>query len=522
MQSAPFYVWTVQINRRMLEFCKFSPRIFPGGQLRIGFGTAIAILLIGSEPAPAQFLPPPPPPVPQPASPPPVSEEYILGAGDRIQIDIFNVPEYSGENGRHQVSVDGTLNLPLVGAISVRGMTVNQATEALSQAYGEYLQRPLITLKLLETRPIQVAIAGEVRSPGAYMMSPDAGGPTGPDGGRKLPTVTRVLQMAGGVTSLADIRQVKIRRAAGDNRETVINIDLWALLQTGDLRQDVPLRDGDSIFIPTVTELDRAESRQMSSANFASTADKPINVAVVGEVNRPGTHVLSVEQVEAAAGETAGRGALPLPETVGVFTVTRAIQAAGGITPEADIRAVEVRRISRTGTEQTITVDLWKLLREGDLEQDIALQQGDTIAVPEARSLDAELPSDAATASFAPGQIQVSVVGEVLKPGTITLPPNSSFNQAVLAAGGLQGGADKDEMELIRIAPNGTVSRRTIAIDLSGDVNDANNPVLRNNDVIMVNRSGGAAFRENLGAVLGGLNPLNNVLGFLRFVNILN
>lgn len=507
----------------MLESCNFSPRIFPGGPLRIGFGTAIAVLLLGSEPAPAQFLPPPPPPVPQPASPPPVSEEYILGAGDRIQIDIFNVPEYSGENGRHQVSVDGTLNLPLVGAISVRGMTVNQATEALSQAYGEYLQRPLITLKLLETRPIQVAIAGEVRSPGAYMMSPDAGSPTDPDGGgRQRPTITRVLQMAGGVTSLADIRQVKIRRGAGDGRETVVNVDLWALLQTGDLRQDIALRDGDSIFIPTVTELDRAESRQMSSANFASTADKPINVAVVGEVNRPGTHVLSVEQVEAAAGETAGRGQLPLPETVGVFTVTRAIQAAGGITPEADIRAVEVRRISRTGTQQTITVDLWKLLQEGDLEQDIALQQGDTIAVPQARSLDAGLPSDAATASFAPGQINVSVVGEVLQPGTITLPPNSSFNQAVLAAGGLQGGADKDEVELIRIAPNGTVSRRTIAIDLSGDVSDANNPVLRNNDVIMVNRSGAAAFRDNIGAVLGGLNPLNNVLGFLRFVNILN
>ncbi|WP_242541371.1 polysaccharide biosynthesis/export family protein, partial [Phormidium pseudopriestleyi] len=41
-----------------------------------------------------------------------LQEAYTLGPGDRIQIDIFNVPEYSGENGQHQVLVDGTLNLP--------------------------------------------------------------------------------------------------------------------------------------------------------------------------------------------------------------------------------------------------------------------------------------------------------------------------------------------------------------------------------------------------------------------------
>lgn len=477
----------------------------------------------------AEFLPPMPPPIPTVNNSSPILPgEYILGAGDTIEIDIFNVPEYSGENGRHRISGDGTLNLPLIGSVLLQGMTINQATEIIKEQYGEYLQRPLITLKLLDARPIQVAIAGEVQRPGSYTVSPNSQGQNlgnlTNSGGGNLPTVTRILQMAGGITSSADIRQVKIRRPMAGGQETMVNLDLWELLQNGDLSQDISLRDGDRIYIPTVTDLNRHEARQLSSANFASNADKPINVAVVGEVNRPGTHVLNLDQMAATDGENLSDSQpLAAVDRVGVFTVTRAIKAAGGITPEADIRQIQVRRISRTGTEQTVMIDLWKLLQDGNLEEDISLQQGDTVIVPKAKSSDTQVSSNVATASFSPGIMRVSVVGEVLQPGTVTVPPNSSLNQAILAAGGLKvGQADSNGVELIRISPDGTVSRRTIAVNLSDDVNDTNNPVLRNNDVVMVNRSGGAAFREGLGTVLNSFNPINNVLGFLRFISILD
>ncbi|WRH65957.1 MAG: hypothetical protein RSE13_19940 [Planktothrix sp. GU0601_MAG3] len=46
--------------------------------------------------------------------------------------------------------------------------------------------------------------------------------------------------------------------------------------------------------------------------------------------------------------------------------------------------------------------------------------------------------------------------------------------------------------------------------------------MLRNNDVIVVGRSGAASFRDGLGTVLNSLSPLNNFLGLFRFVNILN
>ncbi len=470
-------------------------------------------------------------PVPQPmANLPPSDTGYTLGPGDLLQLDIFNVPEYSGNNGHHQVSIDGSVNLPLIGNISVQGMTVDQVTAIIQQRYGEYLQRPILALKLIAARPLQVAVTGEVQRPGSYIVSPSAattpnnpmiGTPEVSGTGGRLPTITRVLQMAGGITPSADMRQVKIRRSSGTGGEKIINLDLWELLQTGDLRQDITLRDGDTIYIPTNTEHNAAESSQLITANFASNNNQPINVAVVGAVNRPGTHTLTLETVPRIPSEPGQPIEGSVAATGGLFTVTKALKMAGGITPGADIRNIQVRRLTRTGTEQKITVDLWKLLQEGDLSQDAMLQQGDTIVVPTATTAESQQNAEVLAASFSPDTLKISLVGEVVSPGAKSLPPNTALNQALVEAGGFnESRANKKQVELIRIHPNGTVSRRQISINLSAQVNEETNPTLRNNDVIVVGRSGGAAFREGLGTVLNSLSPINNFLGLFRFVNI--
>ncbi len=499
--------------------------------------SAPMVLLMGQKAAEAQLLFPPEPvtiPVPAPpvAQPTPAannSNDYILGVGDRLQIDIFNVPEYSGEQGRHQVSVDGALNLPLIGRVAVQGMTLEQVSDTLKQQYGEYLQRPLITLTLLSARPLQIAVAGEVKRPGAYTLPASATPNTTANMGiteasLKPPTLTRVIQMAGGVTALADVRQVKIRRSQAGGREQVLDINLWELLQSGDLQQDIPLRDGDTVYVPTVTELDRVEAPQLAAANFASSTRQPINIAVIGEVKRPGTHILEAEATPLADNTENATASGALPESTGVFTVTKALKAAGGITAIANIREIEVRRVSRTGTEQVISVNLWALLQQGDVSQDVMLQQGDTIVVPVAKNADlADSSEDVAIASFSPDNITVSVIGEVITPGQVNLPPNTSLNQALLAAGGMnEARADEEEVELIRLHPNGSISRQTIAVNFSEEISEQSNPMLRHNDVIIVGRSGGAAFRDGLGSVLGAINPLNGVFGILRFMDIFN
>lgn len=497
---------------------------------------------VGSSPAAAQFLPPPPPPgspvpVPVPAAPGfpefPAStpsnvrsEVYTLGAGDRIQMDIFNVPEYSGPNGQHQVQADGSLSLPLIGSVSVYGMTLEQASNAVKDRYGKYLKRPWITLKLLAPRPLQIAIAGEINRPGAYTISSAAGpGGTAEQMGTQMPTISRALRMAGGITQSADVRQIKIRRPQRNAREQIISVDLWELLQNGDLRADMTLRDGDTIFIPTVTSLNRQEAPTLAVANITGQSTQPINIAVVGEVTRPGTYTLAKEAQSRvqenemgansglfAASETNGG------ETVLQQTVTRAIKMAGGITPVADIRQIQVRRLTRAGTEQIINVNLWQLLEAADVSQDLALQQGDTVIVPKAENLDAAQDDQVANSNFSPDTIKVNIVGEVVKPGAIAVQPNTTLNQALVAAGGFnKARAEMDSVNLIRLNPNGTVSQLTVKVNFSATANEETNPKLQNNDVIMVRRSGRATFSDNVGGTLAPLSPL---LGIFRLFNI--
>ncbi|MEG4838642.1 SLBB domain-containing protein [Microcoleus sp. B9-D4] len=507
--------------------------------------TVSVLAAVGSSPAAAQFMPPPPPPadagspvpVPVPAVPGlpglPASEPssvrsevYTLGAGDRIQMDIFNVPEYSGPNGQHQVQADGSLNLPLIGSVSVYGMTLEQASNAVKDKYGKYLKRPWITLKLLAARPLQIAIAGEINRPGAYTISSAAGpGGTAEQMGTQMPTISRALRMAGGITQSADVRQIKIRRPQRNAAEQIISVDLWELLQNGDLRADMTLRDGDTIFIPTVTSLNRQEAPTLAVANITGQSTQPINIAVVGEVTRPGTYTLTKEAQsrvqENEMGENSGLFAVSETnggENVLQQTVTRAIKMAGGITPVADIRQIQVRRLTRAGTEQIINVNLWQLLEGGDVSQDLALQQGDTVIVPKAENLDETQDEQVANSNFSPDTIRVNIVGEVVKPGAIAVLPNTTLNQALVAAGGFnKARAEMDSVDLIRLNPNGTVSQLTVKVNFSATANEETNPKLKNNDVIMVRRSGRATFSDNVGGTLAPLSPL---LGIFRLFDI--
>ncbi len=441
-------------------------------------------------------------------------EAYTLGPGDLIQIDIFNVPEYSAQNGRYQVLVDGSLNLPLIGSVRVQGLTLNRAAETISARYARYLKRPITTVTLLTPRPLRVAIAGEVNNPGSYSIPISGESVTGvrtsEAGATQFPTVTRAIQTAGGITRLADVRQIQVRRLQRSGSEQVINVNLWEFIQTGDLRRDLILRDGDTIVIPTVSSVNLAEQRTLDDSNFSADATRPINVAVVGEVYRPGPQSVTGNVTTQQAGETGQQQS----QAVTPPTVTRALQVAGGIKPMADIRNVQIRRQTRSGAEQTINANLLQLLQSGDARQDVILQEGDTIFIPTATAVSPEEETRLATTTFAPATIRVNVVGEVKAPGVVEIQPSTPLNQGVLAAGGFDDRrAKKSEVELVRLEPNGTVSRRTIAIDFTKGVNDQTNPALRNNDVVIVGRSGLTTFSDNLSSVL---SPLTGALGAFR------
>jgi polysaccharide export outer membrane protein len=119
-----------------------------------------------------------------------------------------------------------------------------------------------------------------------------------------------------------------------------------------------------------------------------------------------------------------------------------------------------------------------------------------------------------ASTSFSPDSIKINVVGEVAQPGTFELPPNTPLNQAILAAGGFNNRARRASVNLVRLNEDGSVSREEIPIDFTQGIADGKNPSLRNNDVVVVRRSGLAATSDTLGQVLA---PIGNAFSILQF-----
>jgi polysaccharide biosynthesis/export protein len=433
----------------------------------------------------------------------PLLSAYTLGPGDRVRINIFQVEQYSGET---QVLVDGSLNLPVVGSVSVQGMTLEQTAAVISAQYARILRRPIVTISLVTPRPLQIGVAGEVNHPGSYKLNPQ---------GDQLPTLTEVLELAGGITQAANIQQIQVHRPQRSGADQVIAVDLRQLLQTGDLRYNLTLRDGDAVFIPTATEVNLAESSQLAAASFATDQTQPINIAVVGEVYRPGPYTVTGSARTGEAGVPGANTAGSLP------TVTRAIQVAGGIRPEADIRQIQIRRPTRSGSEQIISINLWELLKSGDLRQDAILQEGDTVSVPTVTAINPVESAEVAAASFSPDTIRVNVVGEATRAGVVEVPPNTPLNQAILAAGGFNNRARRSSVDLVRLNLDGSVSQRSISVDLTQGTNEATNPALHNNDIVIVRRSGIASFSDTLGTALAPLSQVFDVpLLFLRLFSL--
>ncbi|MGD1856603.1 MAG: SLBB domain-containing protein [Leptolyngbyaceae cyanobacterium] len=226
---------------------------------------------------------------------------------------------------------------------------------------------------------------------------------------------------------------------------------------------------------------------------------RPLRIGIVGEIKRPGGYTL---QVNSEAGEQSEAS-----ESRSRFwpSLTQAISEAGGITRSADVRSIQ---ITREGLFEPIRVNLWDLVETGDLRQDVLLRDGDRIVVPVAEAIDNSEVIALANTTFAPASIKINVIGEVKSPGSISVPPNTPLNQAVLTAGGFNARARKGRVELIRLNPNGNVTQRSVDIDLAEGVSDEQNPVLQEGDTIIVGRSGLAATSDTASLIFSPLTEL--------------
>lgn len=179
------------------------------------------------DPATGEFLP---------ANPSEFST-YRLGPGDSIFVNVLRFSDLSFQG---TLDTGGNVLVPLVGALNLQGLTVEQAREQLRVALDRYVIEPQVDVILIAQRPVQVTVLGEVRQPGLYPLA--------------APQLSTAIISAGGTTGLADLRTVHIRRTLPDGSIAEQDFDLFTPLRDASSIPEVQLADGDTVVIPTLTE----------------------------------------------------------------------------------------------------------------------------------------------------------------------------------------------------------------------------------------------------------------------------
>ena len=162
----------------------------------------------------------------------PLPSDYLVGAGDEIDIQL-----YGNENRSLKLTVsrDGHVNLPDIGPVNVSGQRFTDVKAALESRIEHQLIGVRASVSMGDTRAIRVFVLGEAKRPGAYTVS-------------GLATVTSALYAAGGVKTLGSLRNVQLKR----DGELIRRLDLYDLLIRGDTKDDAKLLQGDVIFVPPV------------------------------------------------------------------------------------------------------------------------------------------------------------------------------------------------------------------------------------------------------------------------------
>lgn len=169
-----------------------------------------------------------------PVSDIPVDSSYILGPGDKIQVDFYGA---NFENIETIVNREGKVVLPLIGPVNLLGKTFEQATKYLENKVKTELIGTEINLSIKEVRSVGVYMLGEAYKPGKYLIS-------------GLSSVTNALFVTGGVNKKGSLRNIQVRRGG----KLITTYDFYDFLLFGSLESDIRLQDGDIVFIPFIEE----------------------------------------------------------------------------------------------------------------------------------------------------------------------------------------------------------------------------------------------------------------------------
>lgn len=244
-----------------------------------------------------------------------IKKKYTVSANDIMNITVYGEPDLSVTV---RVSNEGKIIYPLLGTIKAAGLTTDELEKNITDLLAkDYMVNPQVSIFVKEY--VKISILGEVKNPGSYQMKENL-------------TLTQAIALAGGFAPAAKTDAIKIIRAMGDKKDTIV-VDVGQIINKE--VADIEIRGNDTIMVEQYGRF-----------------------SIMGQVARPGVYDLK-------------QG----------LTVVEAIGLAGGFTSNAARNATRVIRVEN-GVKKIIKVPVDNITGR-DSSRDILLREGDTIVVPE-------------------------------------------------------------------------------------------------------------------------------------------
>ncbi len=392
----------------------------------------------------------------------PTPTNYVLGPGDEVIIDIWGTNQATI---RRTISQDGTINIPDVGMISLNGMTIRQADNYMKKKLGQIYSvdgdnaKSEIKLTLGNIRTIQVNMMGEVANPGTYYLS-------------SLSNIYHALHRAGGVSRLGTLRDIQLIRKG----KVVATIDIYDFIREGKM-DDTILEEGDIINVPTydiLVDIAGNVRRPMSyelkegetiadlidyAAGFTGDAYTK-NIRMIRRngseyqiftINEPDYATFQLMEGDAlTVGAMLDRfenrievkGAVYRPGTYElgneISTVKQLIEKSEGLKGDAFTNRGLITREREDLTLEMLPVDIGAIM--AGTAPDVKLVKNDVLYIPSIHDL-----KDLGN---------ITVGGEVARPGTFVYTDNTTLEDAIILAGGLLESASTVKIDVTRRIKN--------------------------------------------------------------------
>ncbi len=368
-------------------------------------------------------------------------DNYILGAGDAVLIDIYGASQKTIEA---TVSPDGFVVAEGYGPIQVAGLTVAQANSRIRSQLGARYSSSKIRLSVGQTRTIVVNVMGEVKTPGTYTLAAFA-------------SVFHALYMAGGPNDIGTLRNIKVYR----NNRLVSTVDVYDYILNGKLSGNVRLGDNDVIVVgaydclvnvtgkvkrPMYYEMKSTESvgtlinyaggftgdAYRKSVRIVRKSGSQYSVHNVNEFDMSSFRMADNDSVSVDSilprysnmVEIKGAVFRPGMYEIGdnIYSVKTLLERAEGVTEEAFTTHAVMHRMKADRTLEALSVDLQGIM-DGTVA-DIPLKNEDVLFIP--------------TRIESQVEQTIAIHGEVQYPGTYKYAENETLEDFVLQAGGLK------------------------------------------------------------------------------------